>query len=209
MRVTDIQALTNEAINQMTNDELIEAVKSASRFVKQRESYLESFSGSSPALRGLKQQIGNIPTQTQTQSMSVNELRHVLTNERYFLNAQTSTLPGARQRYRNIILSTIDTDGLTDRQVQNRITRKINKLGGYRKIDEMLEMIDRIRELDPALEYQIGTNPERGSGYFQNVVETYLQDPEIQNDPVLLAERVRQRYEELQMQRAMEEDFEF
>lgn len=211
MTVQEIMALTGTQINQMNQDELTDAVTTASRISSQRISNIRRYSGSSPATRGLENAIGQVPRQNQIATMTQNQLRHILTEERNFLNSQTSTIPGARERYRNIVASYMDLEGLTQRQISRRINQRIGELGGPRGINNLLEMVDRIRELDPVLEYQIGTNPTRGEGFFHTVVEAYNNDDfqDIIDDPVAFAERIRDRYDQAIDQQQNTEMFEF
>lgn len=212
MRLVEILALSRQEMQAMNIEELREAVKSASRISKQRVSNIRRFSGSSPATVGLTNAIGQIPNERTISNMTRNQLLHVFTEEHRFLNSQTSTVPGARTRFRNIIETSIRTEGLTDRQIANRITRRISALGGPRGVASMLELLDRIRELEPTLEFQIGTNPTRGNGFFGTFVESYLSEDfdELREDPVLFAERLSRRYEELIEDRfRQEERFEF
>lgn len=211
MTVQEIMALTGNQINQMSQDDLMDAVKTASRISSQRISNIRRYSWSSPATRGLENAIGPVPRQNQITNMTQNQLRHILTEERNFLNSQTSTVPGTRERYRNIVSSSMNLEGLTQRQISRRINQRIRDLGGPRGINNLLEMVDRIREIDPVLEYQIGTNPTRGEGFFHTVVESYNNDDfqDIINDPVAFAERISERYDQATNQQQFTEMFEF
>lgn len=197
MRIQDIQNLTGNIINQMNRDELMDAVKSASRISSQRISNIRRYSGGSPAVRGLENAIGQVPRENTINNMTLNQLRHVLTEEKIFLTSQTSTVTGTRERYRNIIASSMNLENLTSRQISRRINKRISELGGPRGINELLNMLDRIRELDPVLEYQIGSSTTRGEGFFHTVVEAYNNEDfqDIIDDPVAFAERIRQQYE--------------
>lgn len=94
--------------------------------------------------------------------MDHNQLKHFLASTSRFLNSQTSTLEGEERRLRNIIKASMDTKGLTNRQVKYRITQTINKFGGLNKMREVFDLIDQIEELDPSIKQEMGTNPADG-----------------------------------------------
>lgn len=208
MRLTEIQNLSFEEWNSMTRDELASVVKDATRITKQRVSYFDRAGYSSPAIKSLDRTIGshNLPNESRIDDMNLNSLKRLFTREQSFLNSQTSTIPGERLRLRNIAASTINTTGMNDRQKQIAITRRVRQMGGEKGLEDISDLVDKIRELEPALEYMIGSDPPNGVNIFSRVTDAYIENPDIDYEE--LRELLLNEYAGLQSLRS-EEEFDF
>lgn len=205
MRLHEIQALSFEEWNSMSRDELAFVVKDATRITKQRVSYFDRAGYSSPAIKALDRTIGshNLPNESRIDDMNINSLRRLFTREQNFLNSQTSTIPGERLRLRNIAASTINTTGMSDRQKQIAITRRVRQMGGERGLEHISDLVDVISEVQPTLPYDYGSDPNIGVSFFSRVTNIIIENPDFTyNDIVefLLAE-----HESIQRERSQNE----
>ena len=207
MRLQDIQNLSFEEWNSMSRDELASVVKDATRITKQRVSYFTRRNISSPAVMSLDRNIGihNLPNESRIDSMNVNSLKRLFTREQNFLTSQTSTLTGERQRLRNIAASTINTEGMSQRQAQIAITRRVNQMGGEEGLRNISDMVEQIREMEPAIEYMIGSDPPTGVSLFALVTAAMIENPDATYSDVM--EFLQNELD--RGQRARREEFEF
>lgn len=206
-KLNDIKSLTGEDINKLNKEELIELAKSSVRFSKQRLSNLGN--KYTPAKQKLKQNQGEaLPRERQIETMNHNELKKLVADTRNFLRSQTSTLSGERERIRNFVELSIDKKGKSNKQIENLITRQINKMGGYWKLGEVFDLIDQIEELEPSLVYELGSGTEDEKGFIGTILEAYTQEDfkALRDDPVLFTEKLRSRLDESIRTR---NDFEF
>lgn len=193
MRVDEIKKLEGIDINRMNDEELKEYVKNATRFTKRRLSNLSN--KYTPSKKQLERKIDNknLPNEKEIDQMTHNDLKHLLKIERDFLNSQTSTIEGEKQRIRNFIRLSIDEQGKSERQIQNLITRRINKLGGYWNLGKIFELIDQIEELEPSLVYELGSGTTEERGFIGTIIETYSSEDfqDLINDPVKFTEKLK------------------
>lgn len=196
-KLNDIKSLTGEDINKLNKEELIELAKSSVRFSKQRLSNLGN--KYTPAKAKLKQNQGDaLPKERQIETMNHNELKKLVADTRNFLRSQTSTLSGERERIRNFVELSIDKKGKSNKQIENLITRQINKMGGYWKLGEVFDLIDQIEELEPSLVYELGSGTEDEKGFIGTILEAYTSNDfkALRDDPVAFTEKLRSRLDE-------------
>lgn len=197
IKVNEIKSLTGDDINNMTKDDLINFSKSSVRFSKQRLATIGN--KYTPAKSKLKQNQGDaLPKESKIESMTHNELKKLVADTRNFLKSQTSTLSGERERIRNFVELSIDKKGKSTKQVENLITRQINKMGGYWKLGEVFDLIDQIEELEPSLVYELGSGTEDEKGFIGTILESYTQEDfkGLRDDPVQFAQKLRSRLDE-------------
>ena len=208
-RVEQIKSLDGDKISKMSKEELQLYAKDATRFTKQRLSYLKG--KSTHAKTTLEKARGgsleDLPKERDIMEMDVNDLRKLLVDERNFLRNKTSTLAGERERIRNVVALGIDEkDYNTKKGYEAAISRKIDKLGGYWGLSDLFNLVDKIKEIDPSLEYELSTNPTLVGA----VVESYTEKDfiEYRDNPTEFARRLRKKYVE-EIRRKEEEEIPF
>ena len=206
-RVEQIKTLDGDKINKMSKEELIEYTKDATRFTKQRLSYLKGKNTHAKTTLEKEQGTLELPKEKEIAEMDVNKLRKLLVDERNFLKNKTSTLEGERQRIRNVVSLGIDeTQYNTKQGYEAAISRKIAKMGGYWGLSDLFNLIDKIKEVDKSLEFELSTNPSLVGA----VIESYTEKEfiEFRDNPVEFAKRLRKKYVE-EIRRKEEQDIPF
>lgn len=192
--INKIKSLEWDDINEMTQDDLKELAKDTLRNTKRRLSNLQGYN--TPAKYYLEERQGNLkklPNERNLDSMDVNKLKKLVNDTTRFLKSQTSTLEGERRRIRNFVQSGVNSYNIDNKTLQNRITRTINKLGGYnsKTMKDIFEVIEKIENLDPTVVWDFGSpkdNQDKDSSIVGQVIEIYT-NPEyadIRGDAVLI-----------------------
>ena len=206
-RIEQIKALDGDKISKMSKEELQTYAKDATRFTKQRLSYLSGKNTHAKTILEKERGSLDLPKEKDIMKMDVNELRKLVVDERNFLKNKTSTLAGERQRIRNVVALGIDeTQYNTKQGYEAAISRKIDKMGGYWGLSDLFDLIDKIKEVDKSLEFELSTNPSLVGA----VIESYTEKEfiEFRDNPVEFAKRLRKKYVE-EIRRKEEQDIPF
>lgn len=188
MNIQALKELSGSAINNLTVQELREALKDATRNTKQRIGQLDRAGFEYTPARQMWKDT-KLPNNAEIDNMTQSELRHTLKQEVQFLNNKTSTVAGERERLRNFVRLSVDTKDRSNKAIESEITRKINKIGGYKELSEIFELIEQVESLDPSVVYEMGS-----SEFIGNIIESYLNGLD---DPVQLKEYLRDKLDKI------------
>lgn len=189
MTLQQLLELDGPLINNLTNPQLREALKDATRITKQRLSNLDAARFNYTPARQIFENT-KLPTYKEIDSMRQSELRHLLKQEVQFLGNQTSTVAGERERIRNFVRLSVDTKNKSNTAIENEITRKISKMGGYNELSEIFDLVHQAESLDPSIVYEMGSSEFIGS-----VIDGYIRGLD---DPVQIKEYVREKIDRIQ-----------
>lgn len=186
-----VNEILSKDVNNYTKDELENALKILGRQVLRRESYIRNNYGNTPAIIGIKKALETktsilqnndkviLPKEKTLKDMSLNDMRKLFSIEKTFLITKTSRKEGADEWIKNLITTVYKEDNV----------RKINKLFRKykKKMSEIWELIDKIREIDPGLMFRLGSGD-----MIEQVMESY---DEIR-EPVTMKQKLEKIYHE-------------
>lgn len=186
-----VNEILSKDVNNYTKDELENALKILGRQVLRRESYIRNNYENTPAIIGIKKALETkmsilqnndkviLPKEKTLKDMSLNDMRKLFSIEKTFLITKTSRKEGADEWIKNLITTVYKEDNV----------RKINKLFRKykKKMSEIWELIDKIREIDPGLMFRLGSGD-----MIEQVMESY---DEIR-EPVTMKQKLEKIYHE-------------
>ena len=134
----------------MDRSMLIDYTKRANQYANMRLGHLYGQYKDTPATQMLKRELGPDKIKWKDiEKMSMNQLRHTFATYKKFLNSQTSTKKGEQERRKKFIATMTKGRELTPEE-----TKKVEELFNAK---DFWEIVDKIREADPSLEFILGS----------------------------------------------------
>ena len=193
MRLKDISW---EELNRYNREQLLKVALYEVPKARHNIQSIERNMGSSQAVRAINEMYPeSLPYNSTIKQMTTNQIKSLVFDVRSFTRDKSSTLEGARS-----LLNTILQTGMSPEQVK----KFREKIGGYRGINKIFEMLDEIRKFSPSLEYVPGSD-----GSKMESVMMALGDLGWKASPYEISMRAREIYEAEQKRRESELAFPF
>lgn len=183
-----LKNISYEELNAFSKQQMIDILSPELKVVRERIHGIENAMGSSQATRSFNEKYGEgVPYAGSLKNMNFGQIKQLAFAVREFEREKTSTLQGARKSI-NSMFAKMGHDPEETKKIRD-------KMGGYRGVSKMLDMVDEIRKFAPSLEYTLGSDGDKMEAIVTAFNETKIKDPQ------MIALRAREIYEQLQSRR--------
>ena len=186
MRLKDISW---EELNTYNREQLLNVALYEVPKARHNVQSIERNMGSSQAVRAINEMYPeSLPYNSTIKQMTTNQIKSLVFDVRSFTRDKSSTLEGAR----SVINKILRSSGMTTEEMK----KFREKMGGYRGINKVLDMLDEIRKFSPSLEFVPGSDGSKMESIFKAVGELG-----IKSSPYEISRRARELYETEQAKR--------
>ena len=186
MKLKDI---SYEDLNAFTYDQLLNVALEETPKARRHVQSIERLMGSSQAVRAINEMYPEgLPYNSTIKKMGMNQLKSFVFDIRSFVRDKSSTVQGAR----NVINKILRSAGYTTEEMK----KFREKMGGYRGVNRVLEIIDDVRRYAPSLEFVPGSDGSKMESILKATEELSLKA-----SPKQIAERAKELYENEQAKR--------
>lgn len=192
-----VNTFSPDEINRLNTADVNAILKEVLPQYRRQMNRLENAFGTTTALRRFyEMEYDGVPYWYDIEGESLNRKKELLNELRRFDNMKTSTVTGQR----TALNKALQNSGFEPEEIE--MFRR--KIGGYKGMSELFNMLEDIRAFEPDLGHTLGSDGSK----FSAVVKAWRElPPRDRKNPEIVAQRAREIYEEYAQRHAEADAF--